>query len=183
MNMNQEVVVAVVVGIVVGLVIALAIRWIKALISRATAANHQEPAQAKVKRAYKRKATDNLSGNKNAVTVTSSSNATKKRGGRTAKAKTLTLKTPATKEEASVMKRRPGRPTNANLASRQSAAGKSVKSKFTMDNNSETQSPVMPEQQQLLEKLLNLSPEQLNALAAMPIGEATFVPTKEILTT
>lgn len=178
MNMNQSFVVAIAVGIVVGLLGALAIGWLRALVSRARAEKQIEPAPVKAKRSYKRKVTaDGV-----AVTAITSSDATKKNRGRLAETKSSAKKKHTTAEAVDATKKRPGRPTNAEVAARQTVAAKLVKNNFEVGSSSPKDS-VTTDHQLLLEKLINLSPEQLHVLATMSIGEAAFVPTKEILIT
>ena len=153
MNMNQDVVVAVVIGIVVGLIGALVIRWLKVLVSRATAAKQQEPALAKVKRSYKRKITaDGV-----AVTAIKSSKTPKKQCGRRAETKSSAKKMRSTAGGVDSIKKRPGRPTNAVLAARQALTAKLVENN-TKAVSASTKNPATADHQLLLEKLINLSP-------------------------
>ena len=178
MNMNQVVVVAVVIGIVVGLFNALAIGWLKALVSRARAEKQIEPALVKVKRSYKRKVTaDGV-----AVKAINSSKTPKKQRERLTEAKASTKKIRSIAEVVDAAKKRPGRPTNADLAARQTTRAKLI------ENNAEVGSAskidlATADHQLLLEKLINLSPAQLHALASMSVGDAAFVPAREIMTT
>ena len=169
MEMYQVVVMAILAGVVLGITGTLAVSWLKSLAARPTAKKQSD--YVKAKRAYRKK-TECASENRGASSATYPSALKKKHHGQKSKEKAVADKIQSSAKLISGPKKRRGRPTNAELASRQATTDNLVE-KISEDGNALTNDPVQAERQMLLDKLLNLSPAQLHGLAAMPVGEAS----------
>lgn len=177
MQISQVVMVAVAVGIVVGIIGMLVARWLRAMLSATTAKSPMCPTRKSGRngtlKQVKRKSDEHVD------VGTVSADIPQKRRGRPAKVH-ASVNPPATAPVDAVKKRR-GRPTKADVAARQAAMAMEEKA-TTRTFNSSTMKPAIADQDHLLEMFLNLSKEQLHALAAMPVGEASTAIIKESLT-
>jgi len=166
-------VVALVIGMVVGIAGTLMVGWIKRSSADRGKPPVLNPASVGIRRSSKKP------GAMTVPTANGVPSEPKKRSGRHAKVCTP-VKAPATAPVDAVKKRR-GRPTKADVAARQAAMAMEEKA-TTRTFTSSTMKPAIADQDHLLEMFFNLSKEQLHALAAMPVGEASPAIIKESLT-
>lgn len=178
MQISYVVMVAVAVGIVVGIMGLLVARWLRAMLSVTTAKSTMCPKRKSgrngTQKQVKRKSDEHVD------VGTVSADIPQKRRGRPAKVHAAVNPQPTAPVDA--VKKRRGRPTKAEVAARQAAMAMEEKATTTTSNSS-TMKPAITNQDHLLEIFLSLSPEQLHALASMPVGEASPPISKEGLTT
>ncbi len=177
MEILQVVMVAGAVGIVVGVIGMLVANWFKAK-ALATKTPTLNPTSNKGKASTNKRAVSKSC--EKVAAGTASPHAPKQRRGR--QAKVSVSGEPQAKSPVEAVKKRRGRPTKAEVAARQASVttweGKAIKT-----NSVVTVRNAMTDQDSLLDTFLNLSPEQLQLLASMPVGQVPPTLSKEGLTT
>lgn len=173
-----QAVVAAAVGIVVGVIGMLVANWLKAQATATRTSALMSPTKNKGKASTTKCAASKSSGK--VAAGTASPHAPKQRRGRPAKV-SVSGESLATAPVEAVKKRR-GRPTKAEMAARQASVttgeGKAIKTDSVV-----TVKHASMDQDSLLETFLNLSTEQLQMLASMPVGQVPPTLSKEGLTT
>ena len=167
--MYQVVVMAILTGMVVGFLSSKAGSWFMTVTSKQKTANPPEPVP-NLKRAYRKRA--DTASNKNAAVKSTS--AAKGQRRKYLKPKTAIKNNKSQVAALDTVKRR-GRPSKAAIAARQKAE---TEEKVIGSNTDRTDSaPKLSETdiRALLEKLSIFSPEQLYALAAMPISKSDSI--------
>lgn len=173
MEISQVVMVAGAVG-VIGMLVG---SWFKAQSLATRTSVIMSPAKIKCKAGTKK-----CSAKKADDTVAAdivSPNTTKKRRGRPAKVSALVKHQSTAPVDAG--KKRRGRPTKAEVAARLASVTTGMSNAIETDS-AITVKHAVPNQDNLLEMFLNLSSEQMHALASMPVGASPAI-SKESLTT